>query len=358
MTLTRWGLGIAALALLGLPAATGSPATADDTPEAAGSTSGSRLAPRVAAGTFTVAVYPDTQTEVVRSGDPRLRNRTDWLVENRGELDLRFVTHVGDLTNWGWLAPSQLSVASQGMQPLEDAGIPYSISVGNHDTSAHGWDGQGGYGGGLYVDNPECLQRFSSAECRTPVLLRRTGAINDTFDAARFGNVKGAYESGKIDNIFSTFSADGLQWLVLNLEHYPRAGVIDWANRVVRDHPSHNVLISTHMYLNGRNGLSHDAHNGDTSPRALWNQLVSRHRNIKIVVSGHVGKAGSRVDRGVDGNKVVALRGCFHSGSTNPLRLLRVDADDDILRTRVVAPFTDETLTRYTERFQGMRWVH
>jgi hypothetical protein len=349
MSITRMGLGLVALSLLGLGSLAGTSAAADDDAR--------RTAARAAADTFTIAVYPDTQTEVVRYGDTRLRDRTNWLVDRRDQLDLRFVTHVGDLTNWGWLVSSQLNVASQGMKPLEDAGIPYSISVGNHDTRAHGWDGRGGYGGGLFVDNPECLQRFADSECRTPVLLRRTQEINGVFNASRFGAVKGAYEPGKIDNIYSTFSADGLRWMVLNLEHYPRTSVIEWANRVVRDHPTHNVLISTHMYLSGKNTLLHSPKNGETSPRAMWQDLVSRHRNIKIVVSGHVGQAGALVDRGRAGNKVVALRGCFHSGGTNPVRLLRINADANVLRTRVVAPATNERWGRYAGRFGGMSWV-
>ncbi len=70
-------------------------------------------------------------------------------------------------TGAGWPRPSSRRPRTRfGL--LEDAGMPYSIAVGNHDTRAVGWNGHGGYGGRAYVDNPECLRRFSAAECTDP----------------------------------------------------------------------------------------------------------------------------------------------------------------------------------------------
>src|SRR6478672_9045476 len=60
---------------------------------------------------FTMAVIPDTQEEVLAEGDRRLGNRLDWLIRRADPLDLRYVVQVGDLTDWGWLAPGQLTRA-------------------------------------------------------------------------------------------------------------------------------------------------------------------------------------------------------------------------------------------------------
>ena len=49
--------------------------------------------------------------------------------------------HTGDVVNWGWLVPAQYAIASEAMLPLERAGIPYALTIGNHDTRAVGWNG-------------------------------------------------------------------------------------------------------------------------------------------------------------------------------------------------------------------------
>ena len=60
--------------------------------------------------TFTFAAMPDTQQEVLRSSDTRFINRTKWLVNQKAALDLRFVTHSGDVVNWD--TPSTSSTRS------------------------------------------------------------------------------------------------------------------------------------------------------------------------------------------------------------------------------------------------------
>lgn len=334
-------LGLVAVVLLIPAAAVALPASAE-TEQTASSSPSPSAAPRTVDGAgsaFTLAVVPDTQHEVFGK-DRRLRQRMEWLVRRKDALDLRFVAHVGDLTNWGWLEESQLSVASDGLRPLEQAGIPYSVAVGNHDTRAVGWDGRGGYGGGAYQDNPECPRRFSTEECDSNLLVRHTEEINDVLDADRFGAVRGAYEAGTIDNVYSTFQAGGLDWLVLDLELWPRRSVVAWANDVVSAHPRHNVVVNTHSYLTSRDAIYEGAPYGSTSPAALWKRLISRHRNIVMVLSGHVGTAGTRVDRGVHGNRIVSLRQNFDSLTTNPVRLITVDTQAGELRTRIVAPYT------------------
>lgn len=316
-----------------------------------------QAAPAPQASSFTLAVLPDTQQEVLGS-DPRMRQRSEWLVAQRERLDLRFVTHVGDVVNWGWLVPAQYQVASEGMRPLERAGVPYSLSIGNHDTRAVGWDGRGGYGGGAYVQNPECQRRLGAAACKTDLLVRGTQEFNGVFTAARFGAVAGAFEAGKVDNTYSTFSADGYDWLVLNLELWPRVAAVDWAKKVVAAHPDHNVVVTTHSYLNGGGGIDRSAGYGATSPRYLWENLVSRYPNIKLVLSGHVGKAALRVDRGRSGNKVVSMLQTFHANDANPVRLVRITPSAGSFTTSITSPNgRGGSFARYTQTVKGMAFV-
>jgi hypothetical protein len=347
------GLLVAALA-----ASTGLAVASPVAGASGGTTSGDALPRRADTNgpTFAIAIIPDTQTEVF-GNDPRMGQRMSWLIDHRDQWDLRFVDHTGDVTFWGWLDPPQLSIASAAFTKLENAGIPYSITIGNHDTRAPGWDGHGGYGGDLYERNPECRRRFSDAICHTRVLLRKTQEFNNTFDAARFGDVQGAYESGKVDNIFSTFSAGGLKWLVLSLEQQPRAGVVDWAQQVVSNHPHDNVIVSTHFYLNGRNRPSAQVHNGVTSPKSLWRTFISKNENIQMVFSGHVGQGGSRVSRAADGHKVLAIRGTYHSAGTNPVRVMRINPETGAIHSFVYAVSRSERWTKDDVHVKGMRFV-
>ena len=63
--------------------------------------------------------------------------------------------HTGDITNWGWVAPEQFTMATRATALLADAGIPYAFASGNHDVAVVGHNGVAGsrgYGGSAYVD--------------------------------------------------------------------------------------------------------------------------------------------------------------------------------------------------------------
>lgn len=286
---------------------------------------------------FTFAVYPDTQQEVFKDG--RFIDRSNWLVANKSELDLRFVTHTGDVVNWDTPDHAQYEVASKAMKPLEEAHIPYSMAVGNHDTQATG-------PGGVARD-PK----------RTRILQRDTHVFNDYFDTERFGGVSGSFEADKIDNLYSVYEAGGAKWLVLTLELWPRQAAVDWAKRVVAGHPDANVIVVTHDYLDPKGDLEQSAGYGDTSPQSLYDQLVSRYPNVRMVLSGHVGATSHRVDTGEAGNKIYSFMTTIHSNHTNPIRLFTIDTETGSLRTRVYAPWNDQTWSKATESIDGIDWV-
>ncbi|MBP2416491.1 metallophosphoesterase [Microlunatus capsulatus] len=292
----------------------------------------------VSNGAFSFAVVPDTQNEVLVSGDPRLTNRNQWLVKQK---NLAFVAQTGDLVNWDTPDHRQMAAAKRSMDVLEDAGVPYTVSVGNHDTMATGVGGS--------ARDPKNTYR----------LQRDTTTLNSYFKASDFGSVAGAYESGKVDNVFTTHTAGGLKWMVLSLEFCPRPGVVAWAKKVVAAHPDHNVLISTHSYQNGGGGI--DGSNqgyGDTSGQQLFDQLVSQYPNIKMVFSGHVGLAQrARVDTGRNGNKIYSFLTTMHDPVTNPVRMFDVDPANGTVKTRIYAPLTGTTWGTYSQTLTGVQFV-
>ncbi|MFI6763288.1 carbohydrate-binding domain-containing protein [Micromonospora sp. NPDC050417] len=285
---------------------------------------------------FSFAVMPDTQQEVLSGTDARFRNRTDWLVQNRSALDLRFVTSSGDVVNWDTPDHSQYVIARNAMRPIETAGIPYALAIGNHDTQATGVGGS------------------ARDPARTRELVRDTTVFNQYFTVSQYGAVRGQFETGKVDNSYSTFEAGGVQWMVLTLELWPRVEAVTWAKNVVAAHPRHNVIVVTHDYIDGNGNIEQSASYGATSPQYLFDNLVKQYANIRFVFSGHVGVAGNRVDTGVNGNKIYTFLQTFHSNTTNPVRLVEIDTAANSLRTWIYAPYNNQSFTEYDRSFTGI----
>ncbi|HEY5822091.1 MAG TPA: hypothetical protein VIT20_08960 [Propionibacteriaceae bacterium] len=291
--------------------------------------------------TFSIAVYPDTQQEV--GTDSRYLGRATDLLERRSELDLRFVTTSGDNVNWDTPDHAQYEVISRGLRPFEKAGIPYSLSNGNHDNQATG------PGGG-------------ARDARnTRTLFRDTSTMNSFFPASRLGAVQGVYEAGKIDNAWSGFTAGGEKWMVLNLEMWPRLGAVEWAKDVVASHPDYNVIIATHSYLNSNGSITQCTYTrcsyGDASPQYLYDKLISQYANVKVTLSGHTGQTGMRIDTGVHGNKIVSYLTTIHSNTTNPIRIIEIDTAADTAKTWVYGPYGNVTFPAASNTQTKMGWV-
>ncbi len=230
--------------------------------------------------------------------------------------------------------------SARDSSPLEDAKLPYSLTIGNHDSNATGPGG-----GARPVLNIHDEQR-------------RTTTFNQYFPAQRFGAVRGAYEAGKVDNVWSSFVAGGQKWMVLNIELWPRKGAVDWAKSVVASRPDHNVIISTNSYLNSDGSIStSNGGYGDTSPKYLYDELVSQYPNVRVVLSGHVGSTRTRIDTGVKGNRIVTYLTAIHSRSTNPIRFIEMDTAANTARTWVYGPRGDTTFPDATGTQTGMGWV-
>jgi hypothetical protein len=319
----------------GPPAGTGTPAPA---------TGGGGSAD--ADGKFSLAVYPDTQMEVMTATDRRLSNRNQYVISQRSVRDIRYVLHVGDVVCWDGASDAypdnhpQYDHAGREMQSLESAGIPWAVAIGNHDTYAVGPTGGSARPGVV-----------------TAQAIRNTKTFNSTFPVSRF-DIAGTYEPGKMDNAFRTFTAAGKKWLILNLELWPRADAVAWAQDVVTSHPYHNVIVLTHSYLTESGVI--DAGNGgygSNSGQYVFDHLVKPNPNVKLVLSGHVEGTAVRSDADSAGNKVVSILSDWHSTTTNHVRFVEIDTVHGTLRTDVHAPFTSTDFPADTTTVTGMRWV-
>lgn len=314
-----------------------------------------KLAPRDADGKFGLAIYPDTQKEVYAYINSLFVDRSDWVVSQRDALDIRGVLHIGDVVNWDdapirnpWTTEDhpQYEYAVEGLMPLRKAGIPTSLSIGNHDTMATG----GGNGG-------------SARDIRyTYTYQRMTDSFNYYLDDAERIPTWRAFEAGKVDNGYWTFEAAGARWLVLNLELWPRTSVVNWAKGVIASNRDKNIIIQTHNMFNGGcniDGAGQDQQRwiyGDNSPQRVWNQLVEPYSNVKVVTSGHTGNQCAKVFTTSSGNKVIGtLQNNANGKDYNPVRILEIDVNNGRATTWNYA--TRNNATRDKVELTGLSFI-
>ena len=266
-------------------------------------------------GVFSIVQFNDTQNDVFGDHQRALPARVDWILANEGEQDIRFAVHTGDVVNW-WesrTGNAQYARADRWLQPLSDSSVPFAVAVGNHDTLAVA-DGQG------WANSDPATGRSLASWG-----LRQTQLINEIFPASDFSNMRGQFEAGKFDNSFHTFTAEGADFLVLSLEMWPRTAALDWAERVVRDHPRHNVIVLNHSYLDGGANVQADNGGYGTLPStAIRDRIVGRYPNVKLVLSGHAGTTNARIDAGPGGNVLSVLTNLAGT-DRGELRLFRID---------------------------------
>ncbi len=288
---------------------------------------------------FSIAIMPDTQREVKSGTDIRFSHRTQWLADNKHELSLRFVLQVGDLTDWGDDDENHFIRASTGLSILENAGISFALCPGNHDTRAVA------AGGG------------ARDTTRTRQLVRETPGWNQYFPPSRFPTLHGVFEADKTDNCYHIFQAGGVQWLVIALEFLPRYTAVAWAKTVVEAHPNHNIIILTHMFLDGGGGVGTNAEYGESSPQYMWDNLIKLYSNIRFVFSGHIPTWAHSELTGVNGNKIYAYNDCWHHPDSNPTRIVKFTMDQKRFDTYVYMPTKSLIEPGTTGAKTNVNWV-
>ena len=97
-----------------------------------------------------------------------------------------------------------------------------------------------------------------------------------------------------------------MKFLIVSLECKPRDEVLDWANKVVTEHPDHRVIVLTHAYMraNGKRFEKLGYKIKGNAGEAIWEKLVSKHKNIFMVLCGHASGEAVLTSKGDHGNQV------------------------------------------------------
>ncbi len=226
---------------------------------------------------FTIITLPDTQMYSAKFSYLFLE-QTLWVRDNAEKLNCKFVIHEGDIVDKS-SDLTQWRAAQRAMSVLDNK-VPYCFSIGNHD--------------------------------------KPTGNFNKNFPLTRYSNKKwfgGSFDKTN-DNTYHTFDAAGMKFLILCLEYDPnKPQLVDWANKVVIEHPDYRVIVATHSYLN-RNRFTSEG-------QQLWDNVVKKHKNIFLVLCGHL-SIGRRTDTGVNGNTVYSMLADYQGNSFGGDGLLRI----------------------------------
>jgi len=294
----------------------------------------------IVAQKFVIPVFPDSQSEI--SGKLEMfTSQFNWIVQQKEALNIPIVLHVGDIVNFDNIG--HWENAGKGFDLLDHAGIPYAVTLGNHDTEAVG-ENSG-----------------SAAPGNTRLNLRKTTKFNTYFPTSRFTSQTGRYEAGKSDNAFYTFNAGGLKWMVLSLEFCARQGPVDWANSVVAANPTCNVIVLTHYHLDPNGTIStSNAGYGDLSPSNIYNQFVKKHANILLVLSGHLMSSNWRSDVGDSGNKIYQILQDYQDADFGGgyLRLLEIDTNMKTISAKMYSPYYNLTKQDGSMfQFTGVKFV-
>ncbi len=302
---------------------------------------GMMIAPLAIAAKFTILVFPDTQTEMTEAltygAMKKWPAMVNWVVANRVSKNIQFICHVGDLVDWetpNSTPPNFMYQAgSDGFAVIDAAGMHYCIAVGNHDTRAVG---------GINGDGTACWCSGSAGPGDVHANLRNTTTLNTFFPPARYTACRGRYESTKTDNAYHTFSAGGLDWLVINTELDPRQGALDWFNSVISAHPTHNVIYVTHNYLSGSGTTGGGCGYGDLAPQQVWDGCLKLHSNVKLVLCGHVCCNARRINTGTSGNKVYEMLTDWQDEGNGWLRTLEIDPDSGTIMAKTYSPYLNQ----------------
>ena len=321
--------------------------------------------PGVFAEKFTIAVIGDTQAET-QSYPALFNSRLQWLADNRASLNLKFVVQVGDLVQFdqpdgyplAYPQPAHYMYtnADTGFDILDAVGVPYAICVGNHDTAVVGGTDTGDWTG-------NCTYNSGSVGCGEPwinIRITDTFSLPQFFPPNRFPDLQSVFESGKSDNCYHTFSAGGVDWLVVNNELNPRAAAFQWAKDVVAAHPNHNVIYITHSFMHNSGLMGKEGYVGDgVTPTEVRDQLLKVYPNVKMVYSGHVGSAANMLITGNSGNTVYCFVQNVFSANNAWTRTLEIDTSAGTIESTYFATNTGAnwTSTPTNVTYSGVSFV-
>ncbi|RYD20430.1 MAG: hypothetical protein EOP88_15075, partial [Verrucomicrobiaceae bacterium] len=234
---------------------------------------------------FTFIALPDTQNYTSITSPTDLYTRqTQWIIDNRETMNIKFTTHLGDIVNSPSSQP-QWQRATDAMN-LMDTRMPYGTCPGNHDIGS---------------GNTDYLRRFGP----NPSHASSTGRWIDPVTSQTYdwygGSSPRGYSSYQVVNV------NGRDFMFLHMDHDAPDQDLAWAASVLSAHPKVLTMVTTHNYLaetggtgifgsgTGQRGYTAQANVGtwgdrpDTNrPQEVFDAIVKPFNQVYMVICGHM----------------------------------------------------------------------
>jgi len=279
-------------------------------------------------GNFSLVLLPDTQYYTTQPGGGAIfQAQTQWIVDQRLNRNIVFVSHLGDVVETGNYDTdkSEWNIADTAMQVLEMApgvagGIPYAITTGNHDV----------VGGGSLFEQYFGVNRFTTA---VPQPRPYYG---------------GHYGSDNRNN-YAFFGAGEMGFIVINLDTSvtPPVEVLKWAERLLRLNIQRRAIIVSHVLLYPGTPAAW-LFPGDQVYEALKDNP-----NLFLMLCGHLDSEVQRQDT-FEGNTVYSLMSDYQlhpNGGDGWLRIMTFSDAFDQIQVETYSPSLNSYATDADSQF-------
>ena len=280
---------------------------------------------------FSIVVLPDAQfySAAMNGGTPAMfRAQTEWIAAHRESLNVACVVQEGDITNDGDSQAGQWANAGDAMYVLEDAalthlpsGIPYDVSVGNHDQVPNG--------------DPDGTTDYYNAYFGYAHFLGRP--------------YYGGHAGSNNDDHFTLFSAGGLDFILLSIEYGAATSVpvLNWADSLLKAYPGRQGIVVHHNLIG-----TGDPGGWQNGGQTLYDALKDN-PNLGLMLCGHVSGEGRRMDV-FQGDTVHTLMADFQArahGGDGWLRVLQFSPAANRLTVKTFSPTLDSLETDGDSQF-------
>ena len=236
-----------------------------------------------------------------------MRTLYNWLLSHKEELNIQYVMGVGDITQSFGSSQTyyqqEWPLAKEAISLL-DGKLGYSLVRGNHDISS-GLNGQFGVGSEYYNN-----------------LI----ALSETTDAE--GRPMGGFRlADKIEDSYRKIVAGGNKYIIFTLEYYPTEETVVWIDELLTANSDYTAIFTLHGFLTrdytfldlhetttpeedaAKDNWKETATGGMVSPRQLWEEVLSKHANVQMVLCGHIDEDNVKVNalQGDNGNTVTFM---------------------------------------------------
>jgi len=271
---------------------------------------------------FTIVVLPDTQY-YSESYPTIFSNQTQWIVDNKDNLNIVLVIHLGDIVD-DLGSSSQWENANNSMSIL-DGNVTYGIVAGNHDIGNE-------------------VPSFNWANYDT------------YFPESRLNNSSywgGTNVSGTTRYYYYLFTESNTDFLVLFLAYGGNSPdtyePLSWIDNVLTTYPNRKVILVTHSYL-----LSDGDYTTDGG-QYIYDNIVSQYNNIKLVLCGHSIHDGEyHATKNESGHVFHELLSDYQertNGGNGWLRIMKFVPDENKIYVKTYSPYLDQYETDSDSQF-------